>query len=295
MPQLVTSSLRATRLLLAATALASLAGMAGCIDWNRSTSSSRVDIRLYISGMQAANGTQAVFNEGAPPGSGAGPTLTAVVPQIVLKGGSSDVTFTAPSAFSHLVVSVDGVTGYWDLDLGTPTDTAQVLIVYAQHVGGPAFWMNYGAGAGHAGSGIGPTSTSYTSYLGNGVGDVQVNITWNSPADLDLYVVDPFGQELYYANRELNSGGVLDIDSNAACATDGPRTENVYWPFGIVPPSGEYVVRVNNWSACGAASTDYVVTIRTRGGIPIIYRGRFTDPGVGGAVGAGRRISAFKY
>jgi uncharacterized protein YfaP (DUF2135 family) len=124
---------------------------------------------------------------------------------------------------------------------------------------------------------------------------VQVNITWNSTADVDLYVVDPLGEEIYYGDRGSVSGGILDIDSNAACGSDGPRAENIFWPFGVVPPRGEYTVRVNYWSACGEPSTDYVVTIRTKGGVPQTFTGRLTGPGVGGAIGAGYRLGDFTY
>jgi uncharacterized protein YfaP (DUF2135 family) len=145
---------------------------------------------------------------------------------------------------------------------------------------------------------------------------VQVNLTWNSKADIDLYVVDPFGNEIYWNNRGSefvgvpsndgtssstfgrvpgSSGGVLDVDSNAGCSSDGPRAENIVWPAGVVPPSGEYTVRVNNWSACGEPATDFVVTVRVEGKPPQIFRGHFDDPGVGGAQGAGRRIASFTF
>ena len=289
MPQFVIPPAQTIRLLLA---LAAATGVAACVEWDRSTAPPPADIRVYVTGVQAANGTQATFFPGSPPAAGTGPVLTASIPQIVLKGGSAEVTFNSVSTFSHLVISVEGSTGYWDLDLGAPTSSATVLLVYAQKVGSPSFWLQYAGGTAGA---TGPVAVAFEAFLGNGTGDVQVNITWNSKADVDLYVVDPFGDELYWNHRFSNSGGLLDIDSNAGCVTDGPRAENVFWPFGTVPPSGEYVVRVNYWSECGETSTDYVVTIRTSGGTPTIYRGRFTGAGVGGAAGAGRRIAAFTF
>ena len=63
----------------------------------------------------------------------------------------------------------------------------------------------------------------------------------------------------------------------------------------MVPPRGEYEVRVNNWSACGEEATDFVVTVRTKDGIPQTYTGRLTGPGNGGASGAGQRIASFVY
>jgi hypothetical protein len=295
------SALRSARL---AAALLLVGASASCFDWNRSTRVEITDIRRYISGAQTASGREAVFNPGNPPVGGDGPALSATVPAIVLKGGSAQIPFSSPTAFSRVLLAVDGVDGYWDLELDGPTTLTEVLVVYAQDVGAPAFWMRYAGGS--PGS-VGTFAQANTAFLGNGTGPVQVNITWNSAADVDLYVVDPHGDELFYARRRVASGGELDIDSNAACFADGPRAENIFWPFGVVPPRGEYTVRVNYWSSCGVPSTDYVVTIRVTGGVPQTYRGRLTglgglpasecqnDPCQAGGEGAGYRIAAFTF
>lgn len=273
-------------------ALAAVLGVGACIEWDRSTSNDSTDIRAFVSTVLATDGREAAFVAGAPPASTGGPSLSAVLPPIVLKGGAVQVTFTATEAFSHIVFSVTGYDGYFDLDLGQSATSADALIVYAQDVGAPSFSLRY---AGGSGAGIGAFNSGSTAFLGNGTGQVQVNITWNSTADVDLYVVDPLGEEIYYADRASNSGGTLDIDSNAGCGTDGPRAENIFWPFGVVPPRGEYTVRVNYWSACGEPSTDYVITVRTQNGVPQTFRGRLTGPGVGGAAGAGDRITDFRF
>ena len=128
-----------------------------------------------------------------------------------------------------------------------------------------------------------------------GTGDVQVNITWDSRADVDLHVVDPLGEELYYGHKTSVSGGQLDLDSNAGCGTDGPRAENIFWASGLIAPRGEYLLRVNYWSACSVARTNYVVTVNTRGKPPQIFTGFFTGPGTGGGKGSGRIIATATY
>lgn len=304
MPSFVVSAPRSARrwLLLAA----ALVTAGSCIEWDRSTSTETRDIRLFISDVLTLTERPATFNAGLPPVGGGGPLVSATLPQLVLRGGAVHVTFTSETPFSRLIVSVSGLEGYYDLLLDEESTSAQVLIVYAQDVGGPTFTMQYAAGSGE---GLGPFQAGVTSFLGNGTGDVQVNITWNSEADVDLYVVDPFGEEYFYAHRggtglRVNdgltqfvptSGGLLDIDSNAGCSSDGPRAENIFWPSGVVPPNGTYTVRVNYWSACGAPFTDYVVTIRTRGGVPQTFTGRLTGGGVGGASGAGARVTDFVF
>jgi hypothetical protein len=290
----VSTILSSTRisLRLALALVASLGIVSACIEWDRSGPDEPLDIRAFISGVQTEAGEQGTYVEGAPPVAGTAGQLSANVPALVLRGGSALVTFTSTTPFSRVVVSVEDVAGYFDLTLPANVTSAAILIIYAQLVGGDAFTMQYAGGAAGV---IGPYSNANTAFLSNGTGEVQVNITWNSVADVDLYVVDPSGDEVYYAERNSNTGGMLDIDSNAGCQSDGPRSENIFWPFGIVAPRGTYEVRVNYWSSCGAGSTDYVVTIRTQDGVPIIYTGQLTGAGVGGGAGAGQQIAVFTY
>jgi hypothetical protein len=42
-----------------------------------------------------------------------------------------------------------------------------------------------------------------------GTGAVQVNVTWDLDVDVDLHVLDPRGEEIYYDHRRSASGGVL--------------------------------------------------------------------------------------
>jgi len=262
------------------------------LEWDRSTRVDRRDVTLFVSSVTTDDGRRAVLDLGAAPASSASLAVTAPLPPLVLRGGASRVKFSAAEPFSQVVIAARGYTGHFVLSLPAPTTEVTLLIAYAQEVGAPAFDLQYAvAGA----AGLGAYSAANTAFLPNGTGEVQVNITWNTSADVDLYVVDPLGAEIYYARRESNSGGQLDIDSNAACSSDGPRAENIFWPFGVVPPRGEYEVRVNNWSSCGEAATDYVVTVRTKDGIPQTYTGRLTGPGNGGASGAGQRIASFVY
>lgn len=291
-------------------ALVAVLGIAACLDYNRSTDAEPKDITAFLFGIEGPGGIQGQFVEGTPPATNTGGAqIVATVPPIVLKGGTSEVTFNSSALFSRLVFSVEGFDGYFDLSLPEPTTSATVLLIYAQDVGAPAFWLNYAGGDAGA---LGPAATSNIAFLGNATGKVQVNLTWNSTADIDLYVVDPFGNEIFWNNRGTefvgipggdgsiggppgSTGGVLDIDSNAGCSSDGPRAENIVWPAGVVPPTGEYTVRVNNWSACGEPATNFVVTVRVEGQTPQIFHGSFNDPGVGGAQGAGKRITSFVF
>jgi hypothetical protein len=54
-------------------------------------------------------------------------------------------------------------------------------------------------------------------------------------------------------------------------------------------------VRVNLWDDCGAAVTDYVVTVRRRDQAPLTFSGTLNAPGVGGGSGAGSVVTTFNY
>jgi uncharacterized protein YfaP (DUF2135 family) len=127
-------------------------------------------------------------------------------------------------------------------------------------------------------------------------GDVQVSVSWNVDNDIDLHVVDPAGFEIYYGDRSSPEGGMLDLDSNAACVIDSVNNEHIVWPVGMAP-AGSYTVRVDNYDNCTSAAADFVVTVQTKGKPPQTFMGSFlaTDLGDGGAAGSGVLITTFTY
>lgn len=83
-----------------------------------------------------------------------------------------------------------------------------------------------------------------------GTGDVQVTLRWNSLDDLDLAVLDPNDDTVFFANTTTPSGGEIDVDSNAGC-TPGyfPPIENIFWD-SRTPPEGDYVATVTLYERC---------------------------------------------
>lgn len=87
-----------------------------------------------------------------------------------------------------------------------------------------------------------------------GTGDIQATLRWNSADDLDLSVTDPSRQTIDYQNRQIASGGTLDVDANAACeGTTTTPVENIFWPTGRAP-QGSFNIGVNLYSRCGGSS-----------------------------------------
>ena len=270
-----------------------LAAWSRCIEWKQPMETEEASVARYISAVETVAGdARAVLRRGTPPVAGAGPIVTAPVPALVLLGGTVQVTASATTPFTTVAVLVPGVDDYWDLTLTGATTSVQVLIVFSQEIPKNVFDVRLG---GSNGSAFGAFQQSQVAVISVGTGDVQVNITWDSKADVDLHVIDPSGAEIYWAGKTSPTGGQLDLDSNAGCGTDGPRAENIFWASGLIAPRGEYVVRVDYWSNCSEVRTNYIVTVNARGKPPQVFSGFFTGPGDGGGRGSGRNITTFVY
>jgi hypothetical protein len=270
-----------------------LAASTRCIEWKQPTEAADNGISHYIAAVQTLAGdANAVLIRGTAPTAGSGPIVTAPVPALVLLGGTIELLATSPTPFTKVIVTVPGVTDYWELTLPASTTSAELLVVFAQDIPKNVFNMRLGGALAGA---YGAQQTNTLSVINVGTGDVQINITWDSKADVDLHVVDPSGQEIYWANRTSTTGGQLDLDSNAACGTDGPRAENIFWASGLVAPHGDFYIRADYWSACTAALTNYVVTVHARGQPPRVFSGVLIGAGDFGNKGAGRQITTLHY
>ncbi|MFW5709049.1 MAG: PPC domain-containing protein [Chloroflexota bacterium] len=82
-------------------------------------------------------------------------------------------------------------------------------------------------------------------------GDIEVTLTWNTNADLQLLVRDPFGVAVYDDDRSIQSGGTLTETGNINCTvSEGPPVYHIYWPDGTLR-IGSYEVEVWYQSECG--------------------------------------------
>ncbi len=244
----------------------------------------------YFSGIELDGGTS-VRKTGSSPAANGGPTVTASGNTIVINGGTSRVTVASPAAMAKLLIGVDGIDGYYEVTLAAPSTSLEFLINVAQGVPGTSFDILIQA-AGADGR-FGPTDNLPTSITRVGTGDVQVSLSWDADSDVDLHVVDPKGEEVYWKERTVSSGGQLDLDSNAACSIDGLRNENVTWPTGTAP-RGTYTVRVDYFLNCGVDTTRYVVTVRKNGMVDT-FTGVLTGEGDAGSAGSGELVTTFTY
>lgn len=92
-------------------------------------------------------------------------------------------------------------------------------------------------------------------------GSIQITLRWFTFDDLDLSVISPRAEKLSYETPRVNSGGFLDVDSNAGCEqVTAKPVENIVWPFNSSPPKGRYVISVNLYDYCSRSSSSGIVT-----------------------------------
>jgi hypothetical protein len=245
----------------------------------------------YVAAVTTADGTlTATFVRGDLPSAGAGPSVALSTNAAVIPGGTTPAALSADAPFTRVVLAIDGVDGYYAVDLPDGHTSAELIVTLSQELAAlelPGFDWVIGVGSGDS---IGAYTIMPVSVIAVGTGDVQISLSWNTAADVDLHVVDPAGEEIFYAHRDSASGGALDLDSNAACGSDGPRNENITWPVGGAP-DGTYAILVDYWSACDQAATDFTVSVNAADQAPQVMSGNFTGGGDFGGEGAGIPIT----
>ena len=222
-------------------------------------------------------------------GSG-GPSISVAGNAAIVPGGTTEVVVSAGEPLTGVLLTDDvSAAGYYEVPVAAGAERVRVRLQFSQDLPAEVPMLNLvGRGSSNL---IGPPAPHRFDVVDVGTGELQVNLSWNSAADLDLHVVEPSGEEIYFGDRTSNSGGELDLDSNAACRRDNVRNENVTWEESA--PVGEYTVRVNHWSNCGVGSTDYTVRVNY-GGESSVFSGTFTGSGSRGGRGSGTTITVFR-
>ena len=264
------------------TLLVPLSGCGGSSSPTSPSSSTSTPVTLtysitdFITGVSALSGASGVQVSSAPVSSGS-PGFTPTTSANVINGGSRVVRLQSSSAFSIVYVTVGGVdrsvSGYWMLTLSGATTDTYIVITMSRSMPKTSFTTNISLATGT--SQMTTAVEVSTTVLTAATGDVQVSVTWDTASDVDLQVVEPGGERIYWGHKTSAAGGALDLDSNASCNIDNKNNENIRWTSA---PAGSYTVAVDYYKACTATLTQYVVTVNN-GGSQGIYTGSFTGSG----------------
>lgn len=240
-------------------------------------------------------GTEAsLVNEAFPSdGSGEAPTVTGS--DEIVRGGSVLLNVEVPEGAERLLVGVSGdYSGYFRTDLSSRSVTVVVTSEADSDLG--SFTLLVATETDGDVSEAERFPVTVNTQAGSS-DQIQVSLNWNAPVDLDLHLETPDGEDIYYGNTAVESGGELDLDSNAGCSEPLDRVDNENITWGdATPPSGEYVVRVDLWSACDYNSPiPFVVTVNNGGDVDT-FSGTFQpdDEDQGGAFD-GREITRFDF
>lgn len=183
----------------------------------------------------------------------------------ILAGGTSLINVLATSNTTELVVGVQGQTGYYIIPVednggnGTSEAIFDLLLLLGQQAA-DSFTLVFSPSDGQGN--FGPYEILQVTRQQGGTGLLQISLSWNQPNDVDLYLIQPDGQQIFYGNTISSNGGELDVDSNAACSIDGINNENIYYEnaAAVTVQNGEYEVLIDLYSNCGVVdNTSYNV------------------------------------
>jgi hypothetical protein len=253
----------------------------------------------YVTGIQVLGDPDArteLVDRQLEAGNADGPQADVEDSSTVVNGGSVQQNVTSDVAFRVVRVAIEELPvpsadpdateeptptstgapagGYHEVTLSEDATEATVVMTIAQQLPGQRFVLYYAIA--DASGTQGPLATQDVQAVGVGTGDVQVSVSWDVDSDVDLYVIDPAGEEIYFANKVADSGGELDLDSNADCFIDGVRNENITWEQA---PPGTYTVRVDLYKSCDVTPSNYVVTVQLAGQPTRTYTGTLTGNG----------------
>ena len=254
-------------------------------------------IHAVVAAIEAGDATGVVRFADVPEPSG-GPAVAVTGNRGYVAGGSVFLDVEPGPGTDKLLLSIRGRTfvdfGFYEIDVpdGASSHRLVARVEFDLDDLGELPVVCLMVSAVDAGGAVGPADCHVVENVPAGFSDVQVTVSWDTDADLDLHVADPNGDEVYEGTWVIESGGELDVESGDFCSGPPIRNEHVAWTGGT-PPPGLYEVRVTHDDNCDAEETNYVVSVYNHGTVTT-FTGTFSGPGVSSDRGTGTLITRFQ-
>lgn len=98
-------------------------------------------------------------------------------------------------------------------------------------------------------------------------GELRISLAWYNFNDLDLHLIEPSGNRIYFGNKLSKTGGVLDVDMNAGSGSTREPVENIIFSNKNNMLEGEYQIIVNNYTYREASNPGFAVEMEHNGDI----------------------------
>ena len=208
--------------------------------------------------------------------------LTVNMNSTIIPGGSVIPDVYSPVSPKRMYIGVEDASGYYEVVPQSDGQRYSCVIIINQDLeleDGEGFII-WGALT-DADDNISETWEKAVSIHNVGTGQLQVSLSFSNDKDIDLHLVEPNGEHIYYGNRCSDNGGQLDLDSNPSCNIDGINNENITYGEDAFIEPGTYKVYAVMYRNCDATiATDYAVTV-TYGGRVISANSGYSNPARG--------------
>lgn len=194
----------------------------------------------------------------------------------VIPGGSSIVNVDSPVIVKKVYVGVENEFGYYEW-VPSNTNYEFVILVNQDIVLGEndddfvilvAILDNNGK--------VSEVIEKTVELIEVGTGQLQISLSFDNAKDVDLHVIEPNGEHIYYGNSISENGGELDLDSNAGCYLDYVNNENITYSEEAFVEAGTYTVYVDLFENCDPeVATNFVVSAYYGGALLKTVTGTF--------------------
>lgn len=181
----------------------------------------------------------------------------------VIPGGTSYTTIQTSTPAQKLLIGAEDEFGYFELPVNNESDQSFILKINQLNQE-----ENFSIRLAYldVNNEVSQSVIAELNVMSVGTGTLQVSLSFDNDKDVDLHLIEPNDDHIYYGNMMSSNGGELDLDSNPACSIDGINNENITYSEEAQLDAGTYYVYVDMYSNCDPSiATNYVASVHLDG------------------------------